>query len=173
MYIDKNTLKRALEALYGTAGHLLKIWFTLKHMGMSVEAPPVEIDTKNSTPALERLFSCGHPLGYFYVPFAHTQRYLTMKGDASRSIIQTTIRRWISSDSVFTCNPSSYIDMEERSNGKLFVSTGRRYPEGLGFSENGFAINPTIGYKFHFKPFQYGTDVKLLYRTKSRLKYSL
>jgi hypothetical protein len=140
MYIDKNTLNFALGSLYGTAGHLLKIWFVLKHMGLAVNSGPVEIDTGNSTTSLKRLFSCGAVDGRFYVPFAHTPRYLTMKHDASRSIIQTNIQRWASSGSVVTCDPTGFLDISQSSGDKLKVSTGRRYPFGLGLEESGFAI---------------------------------
>ena len=98
-YANKKSLAASLEALYGTAGHLFKIWLTLKHMGLK-EGNGVEIDTYNSTPSLERLFSCGAPDERFYVPFAHTPRMLTMKHDASRSIIQKNIQRWATSGSV-------------------------------------------------------------------------
>lgn len=140
MYVDKETLARALERLYGTAGHLLKIWFTLKQMGLRPGSAAVEIDTANSTPSLQRLFSCGDPDERFYVPFAHTPRYLTMKHDASRSIVQTTIQRWASSGSVVTCDPTEFLDFAGGEGTKLQVSTGRRYPFGLGIGESGFAL---------------------------------
>lgn len=140
MFVDRETLGVALQRLYGTAGHLLKIWFTLKHMGLSESSPAIEIDTSNSTDSLKRLFSCGAPDGRFYVPFAHTKRYMTMKHDASRSIIQTTVQRWASSGSVVTCDPTGYLDFGDGGNSKLSVSLGRRYPFGLGFGESGFAL---------------------------------
>lgn len=140
MYVDKSTLSRALAKMYGTAGHLLKIWFTLKHMGLETNGKGVEIDTSNSTPSLQRLFSCGASDNRFYIPFAHTPRYLTMKHDASRSIIQTTIQRWVSSGSVVTCDPTEFLDITSGSGSKLLVSTGRRYPFGLGNDEAGFAL---------------------------------
>jgi hypothetical protein len=141
IFVNAATLKLALQRMYGTAGHLLKIWFTLKHMGLSAGAPPVEVDTANSTPSLQRLFSCGAPDGSFYIPFAHTPRYLTMKHDASRSIIQTTIQRWASSGSVVTCDPTEFLDIVAGEGTKLRVSPGRRYPFGLGIGESGFALN--------------------------------
>ncbi len=140
MYIDKKTLSRALKKMYGTAGHLIKIWFTLKHMGLESGSTEVDIDTSNSTDSLKRLFSCGAPGGEFYVPFAHTPRYLTMKHDASRSIIQTTIQRWASSGSVVTCDPTEFLDISAGDGSKLKVRTGRRYPFGLGLGEAGFAL---------------------------------
>src|SRR5436309_6490664 len=130
-YIDGITLNLALEKLYGTAGHLLKIWLTLKHMGLSQDGRPVEITTSNSTPSLQRLFSYGAPDNSFYIPFAHTTRYLTMKYDAARSIVQTTVQRWASSGSVVTCDPTEFLDFAGGE--KLQVSVGRRYPVGLGF----------------------------------------
>lgn len=139
-YISAESLSAALTALFGTADHLIKIWFALKQMGMT-DSHPVEIDTGNSTPALKRLFSFGHPDKDFYLPFAHTERYLTMKGDASRSIVQTTLRRWYTSDSVVTCNPSDYLTITESGDGKLLVRPGRRYPVGLGNGKNGFALD--------------------------------
>ena len=139
-YINDDTLLRSLQDLHGTANHFLKIWFALKHMGFGVSHSPVVIDTGNSTPSLTRLFSCGNPDGSFYVPFAHTPRYLTMKGDAARSIIQTTIKRWHSSGSVVTCDPTGYIDIQNSTDEKLAVSPARIYPMGLGHGENGFAL---------------------------------
>lgn len=141
MYINENTLTLALEQLYGTAGHLLKIWFVLKQMGMTEGGQPVEIDTSNSTPALKQLFSCGAADGRFYIPFAHTPRYLTMKHDASRSIVQTTIQRWASSGSVVTCDPTEFLDFSTGTNGKIQVETARKYPFGLGYGEAGFSLN--------------------------------
>lgn len=140
MFTDKTSLENALKMLYGTAGHLLKIWFALKHMGLGKNENGVEIDTTNSTPSLKRLFSCGADDGRFYIPFAHTPRYLTMKYDASRSIIQTTIQRWASSGSVVTCDPTDFIDIEQAADSKLIVKTSRRYPFGLGIGESGFAL---------------------------------
>jgi 5-methylcytosine-specific restriction protein B len=140
MYVNKATLTHALARMYGTSGHLLKIWFTLKHMGLEANSRSVEIDTGNSTPSLQRLFSCGDPDNRFYIPFAHTQRWLTMMHDASRSIIQTTIRRWATSGSVVTCDPTEFLDIRNVAGSKLAVSTGRRYPFGLGNDESGFAL---------------------------------
>jgi 5-methylcytosine-specific restriction protein B len=140
IFVNSATLKLALERMYGTAGHLLKIWFTLKHMGLSPGAAPIEVDTSNSTPSLQRLFSCGAPDGSFYIPFAHTPRYLTVKHDASRSIVQSTIQRWASSGSVVTCDPTEFLDISQGEGTKLQVSPGRRYPFGLGSGESGFAL---------------------------------
>lgn len=139
-YVDGDTLSRALHLLYGTANHFLKIWFALKHMGLGASHSPVLIDTSNSTPSLTRLFSYGNPDKSFYIPFAHTPRYLTMKGDAARSIIQTTIKRWHSSQSVVTCDPTGYLDIKDSSDDKLAVSPTRTYPMGLGYGANGFAL---------------------------------
>lgn len=140
MYVDKETLTRALQSLNGTAAHMLKIWLTLKHMGLAVGASPVEIDTRNSTPSLQRLFSYGDPDGSFLIPFAHTARYAKMKHEAARSIIQTTVRRWEVSQSVVQYDPSGYLDFRSTPNSKATVSCGRRYPFGLGFGQNGFAL---------------------------------
>lgn len=141
MFIRQESLDQALGKLYGTAGHLLKIWFTLKHMGLKAGSSPIEIDTSNSTPSLERLFSYGAPDGGFYVPFAHTRRYMIMKDHAARSIVQTTIERWASSGSVVTCDPTEYLDISRNDgSGKLSVSTSRKYPFGLGHGESGFAL---------------------------------
>lgn len=141
MFVSKETLDQALGRLYGTAGHLLKIWFTLKHMGLGSNSSPVEIDTSNSKPSLERLFSYGASDNSFYVPFAHTRRYMTMKEHAARSIVQTTIERWASSGSVVTCDPTKYLDISRKGgSGKLLVATSRKYPFGLGFGESGFAL---------------------------------
>ena len=153
MFIDEKTLERALADLYGTAGHLLKIWFTLKHMGLSTDSAAVKIDTYISTPSLERLFSCGASDGRFYIPFAHTPRYLTMKHDASRSIIQTTIQRWASSGSVVTCDPTGFLDITVGEKSHLYVRAGRRYPFGLGIGESGFAREESVRVSVPIKSF--------------------
>ncbi|WP_331346543.1 AAA family ATPase [Cellvibrio sp. UBA7661] len=140
MYIDAVSLNRALQRMFGTAGHLLKIWFVLKHMGLSSSSEGVRIDTANSTPSLKRLFSFGASDGRFYVPFAHTPRYLTMKHDASRSIIQTNIQRWASSGSVVTCDPTGFLEISLVDTNKLLVKPAREYPFGLGLNESGFAL---------------------------------
>lgn len=132
MYLSPKTISAALDQLQGTASHLLKIWFALKHMGLSRNTS-VLIDTQNSTPALQRLFSCGSPEGKLFVPFAHTVRYAFMKGDASRSIIQTTIQRWKTSDSVVSGSPTAYLDFSDEGN-KIRVSLGRIYLKRPGFS---------------------------------------
>ena len=139
-YVSGDTLSRALRLLYGTANHFLKIWFALKHMGLGANYSPVLIDTSNSTPSLARLFSYGNPDKSFYIPFAPTPRFLTMKGDAARSIIQTTIKRWHSSQSVVTCDPTGYLDIKNSSDDKLAISPTRTYPIGLGYGANGFAL---------------------------------
>src|SRR5437588_5559257 len=105
-FVTRDSLERALKRLHGTADHLLKVWLALKQMGMA-QGVPVEVTTASPTPALERLFSYGHPEGDFFVPFAHTRRFKTMKSDAARSIIQTTLRRWRDSGSVVTVDPTS------------------------------------------------------------------
>jgi len=138
-YISRETLVESLSRLKGTADHLIKIWFVLKVMGLKA-GTSVLIDTSNSTDALKRLFSFGDSQGDFFVPFGHTKRFMTMKHDASRSIIQTTLQRWASSDSVVTVNPTGYLDISKMEGGKVLVQQGRTYPLGLGISKNGFAL---------------------------------
>jgi|GEM_PF-1670685 len=137
-FVNEETLNLALDRLHGTAGHLLKIWLVLKHMGLKPGGSPLEITTSNSTESLARLFSFGDPDGRFFIPFSHTPRYYTMKSDASRSVIQTTIRRWCTSGSVVTCDPSAFLRITDGE--RLTVECSRRYPLGLGYGENGFAI---------------------------------
>ena len=50
-FVNKTTLTLALDRLYGTAGHLLKVWFVLKHMGLSVDAHPVEYHNSQFNPS--------------------------------------------------------------------------------------------------------------------------
>ena len=140
MYVNEETLTRALQSLNGTADHMLKIWLTLKHMGLSVGAPPVEVDTSNSTSSLQRLFSYDASDGGLFVPFAHTARYAKMQHDAARSIIQTNVRRWEASQSLVQYDPTGYLDFDSTPDAKVLVSCGRRYPLGLGFGSNGFAL---------------------------------
>jgi 5-methylcytosine-specific restriction enzyme B len=163
MFVDKRSVTIALGNLYGTAGHLLKVWFTLKRMGLTADSLPVEIDTSNSTPSLKRLFSCGAPDGRFYIPFAHTPRYLTMKHDASRSIIQTTIQRWATSGSVVTCDPTDFLDISSGDESKLLVRAGRRYPFGLGVGESGFALGADMRVVVPIKSFAvwYGRQTEI------------
>jgi 5-methylcytosine-specific restriction protein B len=163
MYVDKKTVTIALQQMYGTAGHLLKLWFTLKYMGLGVDSEPVVVDTSNSTPALKRLFSFGAPDGRFYIPFAHTPRYLTMKHDAARSIIQTTIQRWASSGSVVTCDPTEFLDIGGGDGSKLTVGAGRRYPFGLGIGESGFALDAETRVSLPVKAFAvwYGRQTEI------------
>lgn len=123
-YIDADTLKRSLIKLKGTANHLLKIWLALKHKGLA-PGTSVEIDTSNTTPSLQKLFSFGDPDNRFFIPFAHTRRFMVMEGDAARSIIQTTIQRWHTSDSVVTCNPKSFLVFGQGENDKVIVGVGR------------------------------------------------
>lgn len=143
-FIKPDCLREAISRLVGTAGHMLKVWLVLKHMGLQEGGDHVAIDTSNSTDSLVRLFGCGAPDGRFYVPFAHTPRYMTMKHDASRSIIQTTIQRWASSGSVVTCDPTSFLDINNSPEHGLNVKTARRYPFGLGYGESGFALEDGV-----------------------------
>lgn len=138
-YFTANTLLSGLADLKGTADHLLKIWFTLKQMGMNNERHVV-IDTTSSHDALVRLFAFGNPSGEFFIPFAHTDRFMTMKADADRSIIQTNLNRWAVSGSVVTVDPTGYLDIKEQPDGSLIVKPGRNYPLGLGYGKNGFAL---------------------------------
>ena len=140
MYVDEESLTCALRYLNGTADHMLKIWLTLKHMGLAVGARPVEVDTTNSTPSLQRLFSYGASDDGFFVPFAHTARYARMQHDAARSIIQTNVRRWEASQSLVQYDPTGYLDFRSTPDSKVSVTCGRRYPLGLGFGPNGFAL---------------------------------
>jgi len=163
MFVDATTLEQALRNLYGSAGHLIKVWFTLKHMGLRPGAPPVKVDTTNSTPSLRRLFSYGSPEGDYYIPFAHTPRYLTMKHDASRSIIQTTVQRWATSGSVVTCDPTGFLDFAVDSDNKILVSTKPQYPLGLGFGESGFALKDNAAVRIPIRSFAvwYGRQTEI------------
>jgi 5-methylcytosine-specific restriction protein B len=137
-YVTAKSLTAALQRLRATANHLLVIWFTLKQMGMTV-GNPVSVTTMSPTEALYRLFYYGDK-DHLYVPFGHTKRFMTMRSDAARSIVQTNIRRWLSSGSVVTVDPTSYLVIKETEDGSLAVQPGRSYPQGLGFGENGFAL---------------------------------
>lgn len=138
-YITASTLLNAITDMKGTADHMLKIWLTLKQMGMTSDQHVV-IDTSSSRDALIRLFSYGNPAGDYFIPFAHTPRFMTMKSDADRSIIQTNLVRWAVSGSVVTVDPTGYLDIKEQPDGSLIVKSGRNYPLGLGHGNNGFAL---------------------------------
>jgi 5-methylcytosine-specific restriction enzyme B len=137
-YISSATLTTALGRLWATADHMLKIWFTLKQMGMTAEQP-VSVTTSSPNDALHRLFFYGNN-ERLCVPFAHTSRFYTMDTEAGRSIIQTTIRRWIASGSVVGVNPTAYLGITEMQDGSLLVQPSRSYPQGLGYGDDGFAL---------------------------------
>ena len=137
-YVDSATLKRSLKQLRGSANHLLKLWLTFKQMGLNAESS-LTLDTSNSTEALTRLFSHGDPDGSFFVPFAGTPRFMEMKHDASRSIIQTTAKRWADSGSVVTCDPTAFLEFRMTPEQTVRVKVTRQYPQSLGFDTNGFA----------------------------------
>lgn len=138
-YVSLDSMERALCRLRGSADHMLKIWFTLKQMGMT-ESQHVAITTSSPDEALRKLFDFNHHEGMLFVPFSHTTRFMQMKRDAGRSIIQTTIKRWVASGSVVTTDPSSYLDISDNeASGELIVKPGRTYLSGLGHGKNGFA----------------------------------
>lgn len=116
---------------------MLKIWFVLKQMGMT-RSHPVVVTTSSPDDALKRLFSYGEKGGDFFVPFSHTRRFMTMKHDASRSIIQTSVNRWIDKTVVET-DPTAYLQVTKQNSG-ISVAPTRRYPLGLGYGKNGFAL---------------------------------
>jgi MoxR-like ATPase len=139
-YVARASIAQALERLHGTAGHFLKIWLVLKHMGLAPDHPPIVIDTANSTPSLKQLFGFGDPGNRFFIPFAHTPRWAVMEHDASRSIIDTNIIRWAKSASVVTCDPTRYLVMTTQEDSKALVSCANAYPLGLGRGLDGFAL---------------------------------
>ena len=136
MYITKETLAQALLDLKGTAHPLLKVWLTIKAMGLEA-GKPVLIDTKNSTETLKLLFHSGDPSGRFYIPFSPTPSDEWMKGDASRSIIQTTIKKWFDG-TITTVDPRSYLTIT-RADRKYKIELAPSYPQGLGDGQNGFS----------------------------------
>ncbi len=136
MYFTENTVKNAVRDLIGTADHMLKIWFVLKAMGLT-KSNEIIVDTANSTPHLKKLFHSGNADGSFFVPFAHTSRFATMRNDAARSIIQTNCKKWIDG-TVTGVNPTSFLNFSQTSSG-ISVSVGRQYPLGLGYGVEGFA----------------------------------
>jgi hypothetical protein len=144
MFFTAETISRAVVELHDSAGHMLKIWFALKRMGLRPGGEPLNIDTKNSTPALIDLFGFGALDESFFVPFAKTSRFKTMESDASRSIIQTNIRRWATSDSVVTCDPTGFLKIQEDADEQLLVSCSNFYPQGLGHGSNGFASDDEV-----------------------------
>lgn len=179
-YITRETLLHALLDLKGTADHMLKIWFTLKQMGLS-DGASVIIDTSSSQSALQRLFGFGNPSGDFFVPFAHTERFMTMKHDASRSIIQTNLTRWAVSESVVTVNPNAYLDILQRDDKTLLISQGRNYPFGLGHGKNGFSLEdnsrvsiPLISFGFwYYRQQEFEDTENLLDKIQQLLRHDL
>lgn len=96
----------------------------------------VAITTSNSEPHLTRLFDVegSEPL---LVPFAHTERFSTMKRDAARSVVQTNVRQWF--DQTGTKDPTHLLDIRIDASRTLQVGLQRSYPVGLGTDESGFA----------------------------------
>lgn len=137
-YIAATSISHAIERLHGTAHHLLKIWLTLKQMGMA-SGSPVLVNTSSPTPALQELFSFGHKEGDFFVPFAHTVRFKTMQHDAARSVIQTNCRNW-KNGTIVSCDPTEFLEFGETATGELLVGPTRTYPHGLGHGTNGFSL---------------------------------
>lgn len=139
MYASKQALKTALDKLQGTASHFLKIWLTLKQMGLT-NTSAVTVTTSSPNEALKRLFAFGDPDGNFFVPFAHTQRWFVMAAHAGRSIIQTTVKQWADNTAVGS-NPTAYLQITRSGESDAFVvKATRRYPQGLGHGKNGFAL---------------------------------
>src|SRR5215212_5412233 len=179
-YVTAGTLSDALEDLRGTAEHFLKIWLTLKQMGLDVENP-VKVNTRNPTYPLQRLFAYGHPNGRLYVPFAHTKNLLTMAPEAGRSIVQTMLQCWLSSGSVVTVDPTNYLTIEETVGGTLMIRPGRAYPEGLGQGKNGFALKdntrvtiPLVAFGvWYYRQEQLPEGVEWLAYMQERLKEDL
>lgn len=138
MYISKDTLKQAMHDLQGKADHMIKIWLVLKQMGLT-PANSVYINTKNSTNALKTLFRSGSPDGRFCIPFVSpSSKYRFLQPDASRSIIQTNIKKW-KDGTVSGSDPTSYLQIDKSGSGYK-VSTKNTYPSGLGVGKNGFAV---------------------------------
>lgn len=136
-YITKEKLTASIRTMQGTADHMLKIWFVLKQMGMK-ERTGVSVTTSNPKAALVRLFGFHHHHGDYFIPFCHTERFFTMKADAGRSIIQTTLKQWLDNTSVGN-DPTGYLHIEKANDGAIHVRPKRDYPIGLGFGRNGFA----------------------------------
>jgi 5-methylcytosine-specific restriction enzyme B len=138
-YVTAQTLLEAIYRLRATANHPIKIWFTLKQMGMTQDNA-VQVDTRNSAPALIRLFDYHHPEGQLFVPFGHTPRWRGMEesGEAARSIIQTNINNWVQR-TVKDIPP--FLNITKSLRGPLLVKPGRSYPTGLGHGRSGFALS--------------------------------
>ena len=136
-FFTLESIRDSLHSLRGTADHMIKIWFTLKHMGLVEGGGSIEVTTANSKESLDQLFSCRHPDGKYLIPFATTARFNTMMSDASRSIIQTNMKKW--DDGTNTgADPTDFL-LIEKTGGSYNVSTNRGYPMGLGHGINGFA----------------------------------
>jgi len=140
MYVSPQALTLALDKLQGTASHFLKIWLTLKQMGLT-NTSAVQVTTSSPNEALKRLFAFGAPDDSMFVPFAHTKRYFLIAAHAGRSIIQTTVKQWADNTAV-GADPTAYLSItRESGNDAFIVSANRRYPQGLGYGKNGFALD--------------------------------
>jgi hypothetical protein len=107
-------------------------------MGLS-SSNTITVTTSSPNEALQRLFSYGEPSGKFFIPFSHTSRFFNMQPDAGRSVVQTTVKQWNDTTAVGT-NPTSYLQITRGEQNAFVVRTSRRYPEGLGYGTNGFAL---------------------------------
>jgi 5-methylcytosine-specific restriction protein B len=137
-YVTEESLRHALVALRGTADPMLKVWLTLKQMGFTRENS-VLVDTQNPAEAVQALFSysSSDPSKEYFVPFATTRSDLTMGRDASRTIIQTNIKKF--HDSTVGFDPRSFLRIERDASASWKVSAQPGYPLGLGLNKDGFA----------------------------------
>ena len=137
MFLDINTIAIAMQDLQGTADHMIKIWFVLKAMGLT-KSKGVYVDTSNSSPQLKALFHSGSQDGKFCIPFVDsTIKYRFMQHDASRSIVQTNIKKWMDG-TVSGSDPRSFLDIRKQGGG-YYVSTKASYPSELGSDKKHFA----------------------------------
>ena len=102
----------------------------------------VLVNTANSTQQLGQLFHSGSPDGAFCIPFVDvSSKWRFMKSDASRSIIQTNIKKWMDG-TVSGSDPTSILTISKE-NDAYRVSATESYPSGLGSSKKLFAPTTT------------------------------
>lgn len=143
-YFSLEYLQNAVTSLHSTnAENYFKIYLVLKKFGLShYPESGVEIDTTNTTQAMNDLFFV-RKLGEInddspiYDPF----RNQTLKGDASRSIIQTNIKKI--SQGGLAMGKVDWLDIYQNQNQKWSVSFSGSYPLGLGAGPSGFALRDT------------------------------
>jgi 5-methylcytosine-specific restriction protein B len=142
LYVDYETLERAFHSVRGTADPLLKVWLTLKHMGLTPAKPCRVTSGEPAISSYDRLFGGVRADNLCVVPFSHRQSDLTSKEarEAARSQIQTNVKKF-ADGTVSSADPRSFLRFRQLEDQSWEVRAARNYPRGLGHGRNGFAVS--------------------------------